>query len=128
MAVRIEKTSTIIIGFDGKKENKEDTLVTARCDGPKCHEKDAACRGELSWSEADPDNIPDDAWRLLVLSGFTDNSKSVFFSRECLRDYMRSYSPPLSPKEAAKIEENNKKYEKDTPSSDSDVIVSNDRS
>lgn len=118
MPVHVEATQTVIIGYDGKKEEKSRTVVTAKCDGPKCQKEDSTCPGTYTWVEQEPDGIPDGVYRMLIVQDF-NGQKVVLFTKECLRDLMRNYTPPLSPREQAKIAENNaivdKKNNPDSP-------------
>ena len=56
------------------------------------------------------DALPDDAYRILILEEF-GGTKHVYCSWDCLRRAMKSYVAPLSPREQAAIEQNNKQVE-----------------
>lgn len=102
MAVKVETTIIQVVDYDGKPTETKSVLATVKCDGPKCGTSDSVCKGIMSWKENKPEDIPDEAFRLLILQNFT-GQKIVFFRPECLRDYMRTYVPPLSPREQAEI-------------------------
>ena len=86
---------------------KSETTTTVACDSP-------TCKNTVSWvQETDgdkPENFPDEAARLLVITHF-DGRRAAYCSWDCLRRAMKDYVPPLSPREKAEIERNNKKIE-----------------
>lgn len=108
MPIKVEATQTVIVDYDGKKEEKAKTVVTAKCDGPKCGKPDSICPSKYTWVEQEPDDIPDGVFRMIIIQDF-EGHKVVLFSKECVRDLMRNYVAPLSPREKARIAENNAK-------------------
>lgn len=100
-------------------------IIKVTCDGPNCTGPKGEGSLSISWDEMEvqtnPEALPDEAYRLLILSNF-NGGKVVFCKPECLRDFMRTYVPPLSPSEKRKQDENNLAVEaakqKDVPQID----------
>lgn len=102
MALKIETTARQTVNFDGSKVEEQETVLTAKCDGPNCHKDGAACQGTITWKEAknekELEQIPDQVYRLIIVSNFL-GTKHLFFSRDCLKEFMRTYVPPKTPRE-----------------------------
>lgn len=98
------------IVLDEKDEVKTETQVVVTCDGPSCSFGEHGQPSTYTWSEEDakdnPEAIPDDAYRLLVLQLFS-GKKFLFCSRACLRDFMRTYIALRSPRELTEEMTNN---------------------
>ena len=106
MPLRVEKTASGVVDFDGSKVENQNTHFTAKCDGPKCNQPDSACSGILEWDDGKPDTLPDATARILTVADWFGTMK-LFFSKRCLADYMLSYTPPMSVREKAAMEMNN---------------------
>jgi len=106
MAVEIKRT--VLVEHEGVAhrfpediKTTVEAMIKITCDGPKCTGPDGKGPTVLEWMESNnPDDIPDAAYRLLVLTPF-NGEKKVFCCQSCQRDYMRNYVPPKSPKEIA---------------------------
>jgi hypothetical protein len=96
-----------------------ETLLTIECDSKSCDNK-------ISWSVEnagqDESSLPDDAYRIIVIEEFA-GAKHVFCSWDCARRAMKDYVPPLSPREKAKIEENNAKLNSSTQTSINEAAI-----
>lgn len=103
MSVQITQSKTVIQKFDGTSEEKNSVKCEIRCDGPKCGKPDSACLGQMEWTEEKPEDVPDQFFRMILFKVGNEKGKN-FFSRECMRDYLRDWTPPLSPRELAEIE------------------------
>lgn len=69
-------------------------LVTVICDNNECKQS-------VFWSEGKPEDIPDTAFRILILQLF-NQQKFVFCSRHCLLTFMNNdFAPVKSPREIA---------------------------
>lgn len=70
----------------------------------------STCGKTISWvmenSGNTAENVPDDAFRILILESFV-GTKQVFCSWDCLRRAMKNYVPPFSPREKAEIDARN---------------------
>ena len=106
MPLRVEKTASGVVDFDGTKHETQNTHFTAMCDGPKCNVVGAACPGTLEWDDGKPETLPDATARILTLADWFGAMK-LFFSKRCLADYLLNYDPPLSVREKSAIEMNN---------------------
>ena len=85
-----------------------ETTVTNTCDNPACVEgKDKKPRA-ITWvmekATKDSAEIPDEAWRMIHIQGFADDKPKMYCCRQCMRDAMRDYVPPVSPREQARMD------------------------
>lgn len=65
--------------------------ITARCDGPRCSVV-------LRFIEEDQSTHPESMWRFLTLILF-DGTSFLFCSASCLLDFLRNFTPLMSPRE-----------------------------
>lgn len=112
----IELTTTHIqvVAAKGLESIEQTYHFKATCNGPKCGKPDSACKSILEWSEStdkNKSNIPDEFYRLINFK-VGPGEPMDFFSRECLRDYLRGWTPPFSPRELAAIAANNECVQK----------------
>jgi hypothetical protein len=114
MSAEVTTTQVQVIAPEGPKTTKTTVHFNFTCDGPKCGKPDSACKGTLEWSESTDvkeSHVPDEFYRLINFK-VGPGQPLDFFSRECLRDYMRTYVPPLSPREEAAKAMNNGSVQK----------------
>jgi len=91
------------------------TTVKVVCDGPKCPGKGKeGGPTTLTWIDEDvkkdPNTIPDDFFRFLQV-GIPMGAVLNFCSVQCVRDALRVYVPPLSPREKAVQDKHNAEVE-----------------
>lgn len=102
MALRLIETRAI--DYDGKEVTS--SLATIKCDGPKCQGDEAPCGKYVSFDQVKPDEVPDKAYRVVTLMEFPGR-KFSFLTIQCLREFLRDYTPLESPAEVARREANN---------------------
>lgn len=109
----VEKTQKITLlnypeagvntNLDPSIQVQGETTLRVSCDS-------STCKNSVSWvienAGNTAENVPDDAFRVLILEDFL-GKKSVYCSWDCLRRAMKSYIPPLSPREQAEIDAHN---------------------
>lgn len=122
MPVRIERTVKQIIENDQEQPKQEMTVhAIIKCDGPKC--PTGICVGDMEWTETgNGEGVPDGFFRTLTLVD-AYGIKKVFLTKDCLRDFMREYTAPLSPREHAEIMKNNQQVELEKTKSISDAAA-----
>lgn len=106
MSTEITNTQIQTLQADGLKTVSQTVAFKVTCDGPKCNQPDSACKGTMEWSESTDDkksNVPDEFYRMINFK-VGPGKPLDFFSKLCLRDYMRDFKTPLSPRELAKID------------------------
>jgi hypothetical protein len=109
----VEKSQKIIIkdwpdvgtdtNLDPSVQIVGETILKVLCDSSTCKNTVEWC---LEKAGEDGRSLPDSAYRILILESF-GGQKNVFCSDGCLRRWMKSYIPPLSPREKAEIESHN---------------------
>src|SRR5579862_7158322 len=85
------------------------TQISFKCDGPKCeHPLISYVQEQIA---KDPDALPDDLFRVIEVRHYDETAKGFvvhgFLNWDCVRQWGKSYVPPRSPRELAKILENN---------------------
>lgn len=127
MSTNFTVTNTKVLEAAGPKTVEETVTFKVTCDGPRCQETDSACKRVLEWSESTDtkkSNVPDEFYRLINFK-VGPGKPLDFFTKDCLRDHMRSYVAPLSPRELAHIE-STRVQKTDEPISTSAVFTNPD--
>ena len=77
----------------------KETKIDLRCDNPTCETR-------LTWIDQKPEDVPDGFFRFTFEQRFVEKEgfkEFAFCCRRCSHEYDRTYVPPLSPREQARV-------------------------